>query len=131
MMNNDFLTSSCSGGCSSCSICGPTESEMNDSVIKPLGKITSILADLGLEVTYAYDDLVFVQHSAFLLQFTDKVNVLKLYTNSECDPKVTNQVASSMVIEFDRASFFLEPSGKYTLTQNEDETLRLAFAESL
>lgn len=56
-MNNDFMTSACSSVCSSCkSNCGPTETTLE----RPLGKITAILADLGLEVTYAYDDLVFV-----------------------------------------------------------------------
>jgi len=125
-MNNDFLSSSCnSGSCSSCSSCGPTETHNTDP--KPLGKITAILADLGLEVTYAYDDLVFVQHSAFLLQFTDQPNVLKLFTNSECDPKEANDVACNMVFAFDKGGFVADPSGKYTLSQNDDETLNLTF----
>jgi len=95
---------------------------------KPLGKITAILADLGLEVTYAYDDLVFVQHSAFLLQFTDKPKTLKLYTNSECNPAEANNMASNIVIAFDEGGFVADPSGKYTLSQNDDETLKLEFA---
>jgi len=95
---------------------------------KPLGKITAILADLGLEVTYAYDDLVFVQHSAFLLQFTDKPKILKLYTNSECDPVEANNVASNIVLAFDEGGFVADPSGHYTLSQNDDETLKLEFA---
>lgn len=95
---------------------------------KPLGKITAILADLGLEVTYAYDDLVFVQHSAFLLQFTEQSNNLKLFTNSECDPKQANDVACNMVLAFDQGGFIAEPSGKYTLSQHEDDTLKLEFA---
>ncbi|MBN2703068.1 MAG: hypothetical protein JXR23_02560 [Pontiellaceae bacterium] len=95
---------------------------------KPLGKITAILADLGLEVTYAYDDLVFVQHSAFLLQFTEDPAALKLFTNSECNPAEANAIASNMVIAFDEAGFAVNPSGKYTLSQNDDQTLNLVFA---
>ena len=114
---------------SSCSSCSGCVSAPNAAIEKPLGKITALLAVLGLEVTYAYDDLVFVQHSAFLLQFIDKPNTLKLFTNSECDPKEANSIASSMVLEFDKSGFILEPSGKYTLTQNEDETLRLEFCD--
>ena len=94
---------------------------------KPLGKITAILADLGLEVTYAYDDLVFVQHSAFLLEFTDEPTTLKLYTNSECDAAEANEIASKIVLEFDKGGFVTEPSGRYTLSQNDDETLKLEF----
>ncbi len=98
------------------------------SEAKPLGKITAILADLGLEVTYAYDDLVFVQHSAFLLQFTDKPNTLKLFTNSECEPQEANAVASNIVLSFHEGGFVATPSGKYTLSQTENETLQLEFA---
>lgn len=127
-MNNDFLSSACSsGGCSSCSsVCGPNE--VNDTGGRELGKITAILADLGLEVTYAYDDLVFIQHSAFLLRFTDQPKVLKLFTHSECDPKEANDIASSMVLAFHQGGFIANPSGHYTLSQNEDNTLSLIFS---
>ena len=129
-MNNDHLTSACSSsGCSSCSSssCGPAKFEAEDSEARPLGKITAILADIGLEVTYAYDDLVFVQHSAFLLQFTDEPKILKLFTNSECDQVDANAIASSIVLAFDKDGFIAHPSGRYTLTQNEDKTIRLEF----
>ena len=129
MMNNDYMTSACSSsGCSSCgSSCSTAKFEAEDSEARPLGKITAILADLGLEVTYAYDDLVFVQHSAFLLQFTDEPKILKLFTNSECDQVDANAVASSIVLAFDNDGFIANPSGRYTLTQNEDQTIRLEF----
>ena len=90
----------CGTSSSSCSSCSGCASAPNAAVEKPLGKITALLADLGLEVTYAYDDLVFVQHSAFLLQFTDKRNLLKLYTNSACDPKEANNIACNIVFAF-------------------------------
>ena len=127
-MNSDYQSSACrSGGCSTCNSCGPTES----ATIRPLGKITAILADLRLEVTYAYDDLIFVQHSAFLLQFTDAPNILRLYTNSECDPKEANDIACNMVLAFHEGGFIADPAGKYTLTQNNDDTLTLEFAKRM
>jgi hypothetical protein len=127
-MKDDYMTSACGGGCSSCgSSCGPAQFEAEDTEARPLGKITAILTDLGLEVTYAYDDLVFVQHSAFLLQFTDTPNELKLFTNSECDPVEANTVASSIVLAFDQERFVADPAGKYTLSQNADNTLQLKF----
>ncbi|MDF7807873.1 hypothetical protein P4E94_10530 [Pontiellaceae bacterium B12219] len=100
---------------------------MNTAIIKPLGKITAILADLGLEVTYAYDDLVFVQECAFLLQFTEKPAALKLFINTECHPEEANTVASTIVIEFDKGGFTAEPAGKFTLTENDDQTVSLTF----
>ena len=95
---------------------------------KPLGKITALLADLGLEVTYAYDDLVFVQECAFLLQFTAEPTILKLFTNTECHPAEANTVASNIVLKFDKSGYTAEPAGKYTLSANEDETIDLSFS---
>ncbi len=94
---------------------------------RPLGEITALLADLGLEVTYAYDDLVFVQHSAFILQFTDDPAQLKLFINTECEPAEANNVAVHIVTEFDKADFTVMPVGRFFLTPNEDQTLNIQF----
>lgn len=94
---------------------------------RPLGKVTALLADLGLEVTYAYDDLVFVQHSAFILQFTEDPAQLKLFINTECDATEANNVASTIVLEFDKAGFSVLPVGRFFLTPNEDQTLNIQF----
>lgn len=130
-MYNDDLTSACgSGGCSSCgSSCGPAASGATINTERPLGEITAILAGLGLEVTYAYDDLVFVQECAFLLQFTDDPATLKLFTNTECDPAQANEIASSIVLAFHGQGLLMNPAGRYTLTQNGDETVSLAFSQ--
>ena len=96
--------------------------------IRELGKITAILADMGLEVTYAYDDLVFLQHSAFLLQFTDEPNALKLFINTECEPDEANPVATNLVLEFGKGGFIATPSGHFSISQNDNETLDLTFS---
>ena len=101
---------------------------MSPTAQRPLGKITALLADLGLEVTYAYDDLVFIQHSVFLLQFTDENHILKLFTNRDCEPVEANEIASSIVLAFHDAGLITHPSGYYILSQNEDATLKLEFA---
>lgn len=96
---------------------------------RQLGKITAVLADLGLEVTYAYDDLVFVQHSAFMIQFTDDPKKLKLFINTECEPKVADDTAANIILQMDRAGFELTPAGRYFMTPNEDDTLNIEFKE--
>jgi len=94
---------------------------------RQLGKITAFLANLDLEVTYAYDDLVFVQHSAFILQFTDDPVQLKLFINTECDPTEANHTASNIILEFDKGGFTVTPVGRFFLTPNEDQTLNIQF----
>lgn len=94
---------------------------------RPLGKVTAALADLGLEVTYAYDDLVFVQHSAFMLQFTDEPHKLKLMINTECVPAEANEVAANIILALDRVGMDVTPVGRFFLSQNDDETLNIEF----
>jgi hypothetical protein len=94
---------------------------------RPLGKVTALLADLGLEVTYAYDDLVFVQDSAFILQFTDQPAQLKLFINTECEPAEANSMAAKIAVEFEQAGFTVTPVGRFFLTPNQDQTLNIQF----
>ncbi|HEY5652753.1 MAG TPA: hypothetical protein VIR63_00070 [Pontiella sp.] len=124
-----IATSNCSTGCASCKGCDPMEFDMKNTLEKPLGKITGILADLGLEVTYAYDDLVFIQHSAFLIQFMERPDALRLFTNWECNPTESNTIVTNIVRAFHQAGFTTYPSGIYILEQNNDGTLKIEFTE--
>lgn len=118
----------CGTSCASCpSSCAPKEFDMNETSAKPLGKITAILADLGLEVTYAYDDLVFVQECAFLLQFVDETSNLKIFINTECHPAEANLAEKQIIEAHTKVGFNLIPSGQYTLTENEDKTISIEF----
>jgi hypothetical protein len=95
---------------------------------RALGKITAMLADLGLEVTYAYDDLVFVQHSAFILQFTSDPGILNCYINTECEPVEADIVSGQIVTSFKTNGFQVVQKGSFNLSQNEDKTLRIEFS---
>lgn len=103
----------------------PVEENMMSE--RKLGKISAVLSKLGLEVTYAYDDLVFIQHSAFILQFTDIPGKLKLLINTECDSGEANRIAADMILNFDTAGFEVDHVGRFFLTPNQDETLNIVF----
>lgn len=58
---------------------------------RDLEKVRSIIdTAIGLEVAYAYDDLVFPDYTAFIIQFNDK-NVANFfcYFHEDCDEKET------------------------------------------
>lgn len=62
---------------------------------RPLGLVRDMLAGMGLELTYAYEDLAFVEHNAFLLQFED--TGVGLHVNAECpDDKLEGLVADTV-----------------------------------
>ncbi len=54
--------------------------------IYELGRVQNILkAATGLEVTHAYDDLVFVEHAAFLIQFVPQdLKRFQCHFNEQC-----------------------------------------------
>ena len=53
--------------------------------LKPLGIVKTIVEAAGMGISYAYDDLVFLDHNAFLLQFTDNDKEILIHTNSEAE----------------------------------------------
>jgi len=100
---------------------------MSETLARPLGLVTALLADCGLEVTYAYDDLVFVQHSAFLLQFTDEPKSLKMYINTECEQAVAEDVGRKIIDAHAEKAYSVMSAGKFTITENKDETINIEF----
>ena len=101
---------------------------MSEEVIaRPLGKITAILADCGFEVTYAYDDLVFIEHSAFMMQFTDDPAILKIFRHVDCEPEAGGEAEKTILEKHAEAGISILPSGQYSITENEDETINIEF----
>jgi hypothetical protein len=61
---------------------------------RPLGLVKDLLAGMGLELTYAYEDLAFVEHNAFLLQFADTDESVGMHVNADCpDDQLAGLVA--------------------------------------
>ena len=53
--------------------------------LKPLGMVKTIVEAAGMGISYAYDDLVFLEHNSFLLQFTTNDREITVHVNSEAD----------------------------------------------
>lgn len=101
---------------------------MND---KKLGIVRNIVESVGMEVTHVYEDLVFLNHNAFLLRFADSDNSVLMHGNNEADPA---SLADTLAIVRDAAvrheMTFLN-GVPYRLSQGENEELRIEFmAES-
>lgn len=97
---------------------------------KPLGIVKEILESIGIGISYVYDDLIFVDHNDFLLQFTDKKYKLLAHVNKEADEEeavksinLMNNVAASRNMVIVRGKY-------YTLVQADEENVRLEFTET-
>ncbi len=95
--------------------------------MNPLGKVKTIVEALGTDITYAYEDLIFVEHNGFLLQFTESDQEILVHSNSEADQatvaddiKRLRQIASGQGIQVLNGDI-------YTVDEGPDQSIRLTF----
>lgn len=96
---------------------------------RPLGLVKEMLTTMGLESTYVYEDLVFVSHNAFLLQFGEMGEELGLYLNRECPHKDAREVTAKALAAAASVGLKTVLKGRYELAPNEDETFSVKFHE--
>ena len=100
--------------------------------LRPLGELIQVVEEMGLQVTHAYDDLVFVEHSAFLFQFVeDGARQLKLYFNTECPEEDVEPLEKRMLAMAIPKKLDIRRSGSFSMKQKEgEENLELQFFDT-
>ena len=94
-----------------------------------LGVVKEIVEATGMGISYAYEDLVFLDHNAFLLQFTKAGNTVLLRTNSEADQEsIRERVAELKQAAQEKEMLFVD-SGEYTLSPGDKENITLTFIQ--
>lgn len=86
---------------------------------RPLGLVKEMVNSLGLEVTYAYEDLVFVEHNAFLLQFDDEKQLVRVYINHDCPEEEVQSLAAGVADAAAGVELPVELCGRYAVTTDE------------
>lgn len=84
---------------------------------------------MGLEVTYAYDDLVFIEHNAFLLRMGQKGEQVYLYFNEDSDLDSRGDVKKQLIEQASPKGLQILDSGTYVMKPREDEQLDIHFNE--
>lgn len=96
---------------------------------RPLGVVKEMLEQIGVEVTYAYEDLVFPQNNHFLLQFGKVGEVLFFYANVETAAAAAHQHFATIQTAARAQGITLIHRGRYRLSAGEGENLSLQFIE--
>lgn len=98
--------------------------------LKPLGVVKEIVESVGIGIAYAYDDLVFVDHNAFILQFSEQDNEMLWHLNVEAnESEVEKSIGLLNVASLER-DIVIKRGRYYSLAQTDDENVRLEFVES-
>jgi hypothetical protein len=95
--------------------------------LKPLGIVREIVESAGMGISYAYEDLVFLEHNAFLLQFTANDKEIFVHTNSEADKmEIKEPIAKLKMVGLTHGLTFTVV-GRYRLSQVDEENIRIEF----
>ena len=101
-----------------------------DIPYRPLGIIVGVVEQMDLDVTYAYEDLVFIEHNAFLLRMGETGAQVHLYFNAESDVDRRGAVAEQVSALAGKEGLQVIESGTYTMEPREDDQLDIHFHES-
>lgn len=95
---------------------------------RPLGLIKELLESVGYTMTHCYEDLIFMEHNAFLLQMGEKGEDVKVVFNVDCDTDKREEIGTTLSVAGRTFGLKITPQGTYTLTPNEEEgTLNIEF----
>ena len=99
---------------------------------RPLGKVMEIASSTGLEITYAFDDLFFSEHSVFVIRFDkEKEDKLNLYFNQQCEKKTANAIKQKLFEAAAQQKVQLLEIGKFNLKPIEGkEEIEIEFFEN-
>ena len=96
---------------------------------RPLGVISAMIEEMSLEVTYAYEDLVFISHNAFLLRMGEKGEQVHLYFNQECEFDKRGEVLKIITELASTRDLVIIDSGTYEMEPRDDDQLDIKFTE--
>jgi hypothetical protein len=97
---------------------------------RPIGILKTLLNSLGFEVSYYYEDLIFVGHNAFLLRMEEKGEEVSLLFNTESDIDKRDEIAQLFTTEAKQYDLVISCPGTYQMMPNEaDGTINLVFQE--
>ncbi|EFK10238.1 nitrogenase-associated protein [delta proteobacterium NaphS2] len=97
---------------------------------KPLSLMMEITNAAGLEVTYAYDDLVFVSHNIFIYRFTEIGRNVDIFFNKDCEAQAEQRFMETLLRAAKDKGITLSRRGHYTLSEAEEENISIEFLEA-
>lgn len=97
--------------------------------LRPLGIIQHLIESLGLDITYTYDDLVFIEYNAFLLEMSaEHGEEISIWFNEESTPANRQEILSRIKEAARSYGLLIERRGTYSLTaRDESETVDIHF----
>jgi len=98
--------------------------------LPPVGKVMNWLEAAGFEVSYLYEDLIFVESNAFLIRFDSAdPNSILIYTNSECETSKASALKQHLLEEAKKQELMPVIKGTFSLSQRNDDEIDIRFED--
>jgi hypothetical protein len=96
---------------------------MTAMIFRDLEKVRVIIKEAtDLDIAYAYDDLVFPEHAAFLIKFDDtSENNYFCYFHEDCLPESKEEISTNLRHALKEHRSTLTLKGSFTLMQKGEE----------
>ena len=82
---------------------------------RPLGILTDMIEGIGLQITHVYEDLLFVEHNAFLLRMEKKGEDVSVFFNVDSETEKRPEIFSILAETGSKDGFNFERKGCYRL----------------
>jgi hypothetical protein len=94
---------------------------------RPLGLIANAVEEVGLIVSYSYEDLIFVDSTVVLLKMYEKPYEVLLYSNTDCNEEDAKDLEIRLTIAARKQGLQLSYAGKFSLKEKADKELDITF----
>lgn len=95
--------------------------------LRPLSRIQFVVEKLGLKITYAYDDLIFVEHNAFIIKMGMRGEDIYVYVNIDADVKEYPAIIENLVGEAKKNGLIVKYSGRFKMADAGNEQIQIEF----
>ncbi|MFA5330092.1 MAG: hypothetical protein WC384_20025 [Prolixibacteraceae bacterium] len=92
-------------------------------IFRDLEKVRAMLKEATeLDIAYAYDDLVFPEHTAFIIQYAENSDTdFSCYFHEDCLPEAKTEILANLKLSFQKKGCKLESKGMFKLEQKGEE----------
>jgi len=95
---------------------------------RELGLVREALTAAEMEISYAYEDLIFLEHNGFLLRFNDNPQEISIHVNIEADEKKLAGAMALLQLKATEVGLTLTTGEKYRIRPMDgEENIQLEF----
>lgn len=94
---------------------------------RKLGVVKDIVEAAGMGIAHVYEDLVFLNHNAFLIQFTKDSSRLLLHLNRDAEEELAQEQIGLLKQAAQEQEMRFDDGSRYALAEDGEDSVRIEF----